>query len=285
MPNTIRIKDIPLPNGDRKDHNIQKPNELTFDWFIFDNMADIKEKIIRYSSAIALLDEITKNSKEYLELFIELKKIKNKIPKTNKDFNNYQLMSYIKDRTRNFNFNTNIYTVEQWELKPAALFEPNTNIITLHLDDNYELQRIKKIFNLKDKTKMLQSLDLLVVSATDLLTYNQKLNSGYRQFEVLKYIIENTETPIYPIVVDQKQKKSIKKLSPILNERINIIDYYSVSQGVVDIIAIRIKQKIPIGKKRGLTGHNLKRLRLDAEQLTLETLFTYRLKENHLRTG
>ena len=31
MANAIPIRDIPLPNGDRKDYNIQKPKELNFD--------------------------------------------------------------------------------------------------------------------------------------------------------------------------------------------------------------------------------------------------------------
>ncbi len=66
MTNKIRIKDIPPPNRERKDYNIQKPEKLNFNCFIFDNMADIREKIIRYSSAITLLDEITKNIKNYL---------------------------------------------------------------------------------------------------------------------------------------------------------------------------------------------------------------------------
>ncbi len=103
------------------------------------------------------------------------------------------------------------------------------------------------------------------------------------QFEILKYIVENTETPIYPIAVDQKQKEDLSKLSPILSERIRIINYYEVSQWVVDIISTYLKQKIPAGKKRGLTKTNLRKLKLDAEQLTLDTLDVYRLKEKHLR--
>ena len=272
----MRITRIPTSKGKEITYTLQTPKKIDFNFFTFDNRSDIEEKILRYSLALSLLDEVKNNSDSYYEIFNKIKKTKNKLVKTTEDFTNYILMKHIKEKTRNLNFNINVYTVDQWELVPISLFEPNTDLATLHLDEDCQLikNRIISKGNLKKQT--LKSLDLAVVTAADMLEYEANLTSGYKQFEILKYIVEQTETPIYPIIINQKEKNDLFKISPSLKHRITTINYSTVSDEVLETVSKHLVQK-------GLYKTNIKRLMNETMQLTYETLSSYKLTLKHLR--